>query len=390
MSLAATVKYETLVRAYEQALVDVLRHHSAGEAYLELWVPDEDPVKSILNMIEAAQAAGRDGLAVEVSSRTLSSEQTARLELLAARYGAVTVVPAGTSYMISVADLRSGPAEPAEHATNVPARSPAAKVAVAGGTHNSEDAPLAEIIPALAPSLVPDQAGLTHEGQLAETENLVLVRVESGQGALAVLADPHTHLIVAARHDSFSSEQRRLVAEMTCRTIEARTVQDAGEHGALLALHRMHGLAGRQPLRGILLPRNGGTAFVVITKMLRELRRRYADAAGIPAAVNVFEPAPSARWQSLPAAEKMRDVQVEIDKFAQARRLSIGVVRAERIEKDLTGHDLRVVISIDTEHSVADKPAMMRALERQLKAAVEDRLQLYLDPLKDRNKIRRL
>ena len=32
--------------------------------YLEMWVPDDDPVKSLLNMVEAAEAYGRDEIAI--------------------------------------------------------------------------------------------------------------------------------------------------------------------------------------------------------------------------------------------------------------------------------------------------------------------------------------
>ena len=64
------LNYETLVKAFEEALVTKLRGHGAEAEYLEMWVPDEDPVKSILNMVEAAEAFGRDEIAIEVSSTT--------------------------------------------------------------------------------------------------------------------------------------------------------------------------------------------------------------------------------------------------------------------------------------------------------------------------------
>ena len=48
------IKYEQLVQSYENRLLNQLRSHGVDLDFLEIWVPDEDPVSSILNMAEAA------------------------------------------------------------------------------------------------------------------------------------------------------------------------------------------------------------------------------------------------------------------------------------------------------------------------------------------------
>ena len=50
------IDYEALVESYNDRLLNQLRSHGVDHAFLEMWVPDEDPVNSILNMVEAAEA----------------------------------------------------------------------------------------------------------------------------------------------------------------------------------------------------------------------------------------------------------------------------------------------------------------------------------------------
>jgi hypothetical protein len=74
-----TLEYETLVRDFEEALLTQLRGHSAGSEYLRLWVPDNDPVKSILNMAEAALLAGHGSIRLRVQDTTLDAASVERL-----------------------------------------------------------------------------------------------------------------------------------------------------------------------------------------------------------------------------------------------------------------------------------------------------------------------
>ena len=77
--MSVALNYELLVRAFEESLVTKLRGHGAEADYLEMWVPDDDPVKSLLNMVEAAEAYGRDEIAIEVSAETLSDDRVNEL-----------------------------------------------------------------------------------------------------------------------------------------------------------------------------------------------------------------------------------------------------------------------------------------------------------------------
>lgn len=64
--------YETLVREFEQSLLTRLRGHNQEAGFLQTWVPDSDPVKSLVYMIESAQAAGVTRFEIVLDHTTLS------------------------------------------------------------------------------------------------------------------------------------------------------------------------------------------------------------------------------------------------------------------------------------------------------------------------------
>ena len=104
--MSAALNYEGLVRAFEDALVTKLRGHGAEADYLEMWVPDEDPVKSILNMVEAAEAYGRDDIAIEVSADTLTGRQAEDLLALLGEIGSARMTARAEGRLIEVAGLQ--------------------------------------------------------------------------------------------------------------------------------------------------------------------------------------------------------------------------------------------------------------------------------------------
>ena len=85
------LNYEQLVADFEIKLLTQLRNFGSDAEYLEMWVPDEDPVMSILNMVEAAEAFGRNEIAVQVGVNTLPVD---RVNDLIARIGELGQVEA--------------------------------------------------------------------------------------------------------------------------------------------------------------------------------------------------------------------------------------------------------------------------------------------------------
>jgi hypothetical protein len=104
-AMSAALAYENLVEDFNRRLLTQLRGHAAEADYLEMWVPDEDPVKSIVNMVEAAAAYGRAELSVSVAATTLPRERHAALAAALGALGRVEIRPAGARSEIVVTGI---------------------------------------------------------------------------------------------------------------------------------------------------------------------------------------------------------------------------------------------------------------------------------------------
>lgn len=71
----AVFDYEPLMADFNQKLNTQLRSHGADSEYLEMWVPDEDPVKSMLNMAESALAFGCQEMKIRFGTATMDEGQ---------------------------------------------------------------------------------------------------------------------------------------------------------------------------------------------------------------------------------------------------------------------------------------------------------------------------
>jgi hypothetical protein len=78
----ATIDYEATVARFTDSLLTNLRGHGAEAACLEGWVPDADPVRSLLNMVETAELAGEASITIRFAAATL--DPAGRDTLLAA------------------------------------------------------------------------------------------------------------------------------------------------------------------------------------------------------------------------------------------------------------------------------------------------------------------
>jgi hypothetical protein len=100
MTATEPIIYEEMVQEFQGSLLTQLRGHGLAIDYLETWVPDADPVKSILNMVEAAEAAGKDAFSLQVSAATLDPAARQRLAGMVAGLGAFTTEAAGTELLL--------------------------------------------------------------------------------------------------------------------------------------------------------------------------------------------------------------------------------------------------------------------------------------------------
>ena len=365
------IDYDRAAADYEASLVTKLRGHGAG-SFLENWVPDPDPALGIVNMIEAAWTDGRDQLELAVGRKTLDAAGLERLKGLAAQIAEIVITPSGEQNRLQVRRANNRANSVKQTAAATRAKATVARHAQEP-TQKKEATP--ELEPVLAEALKAETASFTHEG---------------GNSAGVSLTVGEDDIIRTARHAQVKPDTRRRLAELMCREIEGRTVQDASDHAAVLVIHRLYKRAGTRPASGILLPANAGTEVVAALELVRSACRSHQEQSGRARKPNFFERGPSDAWAALPPPDKQRKAAQALDAFCRSEGRPSATARVAQVEKDIHGHEIRVIIQVDGNATAEGVPFFLRRLERYLKTNLEGTLQVYLEPWKDKNVLRRL
>ncbi len=103
MDAATVVSYEDLVADYEKNLQTQLRGFKQAHEFLDLWVHDEDPAKSILSIVEAAESGGLSEIGILIGSETLSKVDTQKLLALVGKVGTARLAPQARGTLLTVA-----------------------------------------------------------------------------------------------------------------------------------------------------------------------------------------------------------------------------------------------------------------------------------------------
>jgi len=355
------LEYEELVQAFENSLLHQLRGHNAAVAYLESWVPDEDPVRSMLNMLEAVEDAGQTSYCISFARETLGERRLADLTECAEEFGLASLTDSDGRVVLRVTQIGLGRqfrrVHPAYRAT-LRARISAMKHAIDGPTANSADA---EVV-------------------VAEADDFRVV----------ALVDRQTHQIVMAQHSGPDEALARIVLDYLCDVLVGTTVQEAADHAGHHLMTRLAGGDLARPVAGIALPQNADPVFARPNVLARQLLTRYRAQTGYTDTENMFVSAPSDRWLAQDRVTKKAEIRAALERIGAELGYASDALRLARIETNLHRQDVRVVIEFSPDVQTDAKPDMVRALERRLKREVEPLLELYCEEIKDKNRIRRL
>jgi hypothetical protein len=352
------LNYERLVADFSYDLLNNLRNHGTSEDCLETWVPDEDPVKSILNMVEAAHSADSQEIAVVVTRDTLPESRVPELCALLASLGHVEVKDAGSAWILTVGHMRGWDA-------------------------------FGHAAPALRAGLQSLFARLDHEGPARDSSGEM--RAEEDGVSITLLPDcGDPPRVTGARHGGGRSPAERAVLEAVCRRIEGLPLDEAADHGVLRALHDVLDPAADGPVAGILRPEIADPAFGLATRLIREIERSFWARTQAPRPANFFEMPVSERWSGLSDAERIAGLNAVCGSLAGTCGLAAGQLQAVRIEPDLLGRHVRVTLAFDAAVPADVKPDLIREAERRIKRQLDPALYVLHEPLKDGNAIRRL
>ena len=370
------LNYVDLVARYEAGLIENLRSFGLQAEWLDLWVPDEDLSRSLLNLFDAATEVGRRSLAVRIPADAIAGLKRAGLLDQAAERGRLSIEPDGGSAVLRISDLHVV-ATPARAARAAPSPQPPPAARAASGSDVAEQAlrqPMTLSEPYAAPLAAADKT-------VAAAPLAGLVRAQAEIDGLVLDADinPRDHVIHAMTASGARGKLANDLAAAMAGLCKGLPILEAADHGAIRLEYLLRGDAAR-PRAGIVIPEAIEPAFRFMTALLRALLADYRRKAGFQETANTFDVHPGPLWSQADGATRRTMLA---DAFA-AGGFPITDINIVAIE-----YDVRVVVSLDGKLA-ARQASLVAALERCIKKHVDGRLELYLTEVKDSNKLRRL
>jgi hypothetical protein len=182
-----------------------------------------------------------------------------------------------------------------------------------------------------------------------------------------------------------ATPELRGTLEIFCQTIEGLPLQEAADHGTIHACDRLRGPAAQALVQGIHTPRSLGAAFGRCDRLIRDILAQYRTVTGDQETRNFWNPALSQEWRLKTAEQQMETLRPIIESYQKSQDAANSDMWIARIEKMR-----RVIIDFGETVDAARKPVLLRELERAMRDATGERLELYMEELKDNNVIRRL
>ncbi len=191
--------------------------------------------------------------------------------------------------------------------------------------------------------------------------------------------------IVSAVHDGVVDVAERAVFDAFCRVLEGLPLQEAADHAGHHVMAHLRGPAEPRPVPGIVTPWNADPLYHRPMRLIRRIRADHAARSPEASVQNFWNPTISKDWLRLAEAEQIARVEGILGDFQAERSLAPGSLVAVGVE-----NNIRVLLAFSEEVDYAEKPALLMDVERKLRAATGDRLEVFAEEMADGNRIRRL
>ena len=387
------VDYDEAVKAYEERLDTVLRgFRSSGP--LDLWVPDEDPVKSLLNLFEAAAAAGLDALEVSVGAETSARLDLVDLEARVADLAEMTVEEEQGGLRLS-AILHHEVTSPAA-AASAPARAPraappaASPIAPRSALRSAprsalRSAPRSALHPSYAARADGRAQAVAHEGPLEPTDaGALLLTTPIGAATLRLAVRSTDRVVTHAAHQGATGASRG-VLDAWCAIVLSLPLEEACEHGVHRVMDLLRDPEAPPPVRGVVTPRNASPLFGDLLDASQRMMRAFVERVGEPVPDSTYHAPPSPRWIVMSEADRIAEIRDVLGSICESLGIDPATVEASGMRGVA-----KVLFDFADSVPIALRGHALLRIEAELQRRVEPALVVEREAQKDLNVIRRL
>ncbi|MEM7447931.1 MAG: hypothetical protein AAF355_06800 [Myxococcota bacterium] len=421
-----TLDYDELYREYLLSLVNTLRGFGPATEGLDLWVPDEDLLRSTASLLDAAVLGGRSSIKIRFGLATVREVDPNAFVRTTQRYGKAELTLDGAGWVLSISGLRpsvSGKEASESHSRHL--RSPSKD-------HDSKDH---------------DPSAQEHSVHLRSQRNRILERFESEPGSLPKTLEEvapayreslrrwqsrRPHRAPQSKHAdgqksglnecinvsaelevvsvtyhltkdfvvmdfTFHSDDENLFEKPIAAALNAYGALVKGlpflevrHHGTLRLEHALREPQTVRPVPGIVTLQSSSTIFHCIDKLAREaflrLERKRPQEIAL-SNQNTFDMPVDDTWASLKTKEREQKLTETMKRFSREHQVTEALVAS------ISSPDpIRAIVGLRSgeAHTSANHGCFLMQIERFFRQHVDPRIEVFAEERSDRNKIRRL
>jgi hypothetical protein len=367
------IDYDRVWADYLASLVGTLRGFSSGIAGLDSWVPSEDPLVSLRDLLDAAASAGRETLAVRFGPATRPRLEKQAVGALAEPHGQARILESATEMLVVVEKLtRAARSESATITPSLPARASRAPTSARPLSSSTIDA--------YAPRLQQALRTIRHEIAAAPkgSDKDITATARDDGAQLRLEVDSTSHTITSA-HFAAAAPETRALLDVFCDLITGLPLLEAAQHGILRLEAALRDPAAPPPVPGIILPRAAHPRFALPAALIAQALATYRARSGYAEVRIDYHPAPGPQWQAASPTARAAAITAVL---AASPPPGVTLAAIERA--------VRIVLRLPDHLSSPARQSLLMTLERAIRAAVDPRLEVHAEERKDRNKLRRL
>ena len=389
------INLDEVTESYEIGLVDKLRQFGVKGDLFETWVPDPNPAKSIINLMNASRDAGLPENLIITASRQIV-DQVALESLQSELDGRahIEIVDQENSVIIHLSkfggmggsqfSIVEGLRRPSVVESPLKAKTGKDRITpqgVGGSVSDNARQSGKNILYDLS-----DQVPFSRKGSISNEQGFCVIAVEQDGYVIELQVDVSSHLVEKAMFNGSVPKGLAPLLNRLCESIENRQIQDMSDHAVARLEYKIRS-TGTRPVPGIVLPPAVDDRFARLQVLVRKALAKYREATGYWEISNTFDDEAEAEWLELSSVEKK-------EKSEEILRKVVKKLGFDPTEIDVLDVEYSVRVLVRFSGSLAkletDKQQIMMQLEQALVDYLDPRLELFLEPVQDQSTLRRL
>lgn len=346
--------YDKLVAAYNANLDVTLRGFRPAEEMLDTWVPDDDVVRSLSSLVEAAQLCGSESVHVRVARQTLGTRTASSLQEKLSTFGDVELAEQPDAVVFSISNLQ-------------------------------ETALFRSVRGCYQQKLRARYNDLVCRRPLRVSEGQIPLRASEEGWTLAWAVRTDAHEIVDAVFEGAARGPMAAVLDYLCGIVVGLPIVEARDHAVIKLEFALRDPHQRHPVPGILLPQNADPIFRLPARLVNRLFEDYLTSTGYRPGMNFFDPGPDPSWKALSETER----EQRVARVLSDHHASLGVTPGQ-VQVVECKHAYAVTVRFGDDLPIPRKRSLALSLERLVRQQCDGRLEVFCEEKKDLSKLRRL